>query len=75
MPHNIVFVIADQHRWDFLGRADGRTLTPELDRLAAGGAGFRRAYCTAPLCSPSRAASSEERRGGKECRSRWATLR
>lgn len=35
MPPNIVFVIADQHRWDFLGRAVGRTLTPELDRLAA----------------------------------------
>lgn len=35
MPPNIVFVIADQHRWDFPGRADGRTLTPDLDRLAA----------------------------------------
>ncbi len=36
MPPNIVFVIADQHRWDFLGCADGRPLTPELDRLAVG---------------------------------------
>jgi len=63
MPPNIVFVIADQHRRDFLGCADGRTLTPELDRLAAAGAGFRRAYCTAPLCSPSRAAIASGRYG------------
>jgi len=38
MPPNIVFVIADQHRWDFVGYEDARTLTPELDRLAAAGA-------------------------------------
>lgn len=63
MPPNIVFVIADQHRWDFVGYEDAHTLTPELDRLAGSGAVFRRAYCTAPLCSPSRAAIASGRYG------------
>lgn len=55
---NVVLVIADQHRWDFVGWEDsnGVTDTPHLDALAARGFVARRAYCTAPLCSPSRAA-------------------
>jgi len=55
---NIVLIIADQHRWDFTGwdSSNGVTDTPQLDALAARGFIARRAYCTAPLCSPSRAA-------------------
>ncbi len=59
MKHpNIVFIIDDQHRWDFMGYESGNgvTFTPNLDRLGRGGAIFRSAYCTSPLCSPSRAA-------------------
>ena len=63
MRPNIVFVIADQHRWDFVGYEDGRTITPCLDQMAATGAIFRRAYCNAPLCSPSRAAIASGRYG------------
>ena len=63
MQPNIVFVIADQHRWDFVGYEDGRTVTPCLDAMAREGAVFRRAYCTAPLCSPSRAAIASGRYG------------
>jgi choline-sulfatase len=63
MPPNILFVIADQHRWNFMGYEDGRTLTPNLDRLAERGTVFRRAYCNAPLCSPSRAAIASGRYG------------
>jgi len=47
--------MADQHRWDFTGyESNGVTLTPNLDNLARTGITFKSAYCTAPLCSPSR---------------------
>jgi choline-sulfatase len=61
---NVVFIIADQHRWDFMGgERNGVTFTPNLDRLAAAGTRFRTAYCTAPLCCPSRAAIASGRYG------------
>lgn len=61
---NIVFIIADQHRWDFTGyEANGVTHTPNLDRLGENGTIFRSAYCPAPLCSPSRQAIASGRYG------------
>lgn len=65
MKHpNIVFILADQHRWDFMGgETNGVTFTPNLDALAARGARFRRTYCTAPLCCPSRQALHSGRYG------------
>ncbi len=55
-PH-IVFLMADQFRGDCLG-ADGNSVirTPNLDRLAAEGARFSRAYTSTPSCTPARAA-------------------
>ena len=59
---NVVFVISDQHRWDFMGYASiGVTLTANLDRIAGAGVAFRNAYCTSPLCCPSRAAIASGR--------------
>ena len=61
---NVVLILADQHRWDFIGQADnGVTHTPALDRLAERGTLFDSAYCTAPLCCPSRAAIASGRYG------------
>jgi arylsulfatase A-like enzyme len=34
-----------------------QVISPNLDRLAAQGVGFRHAYCPAPLCNPSRTAT------------------
>ena len=52
---NIVLIYADDVGWGDLG-CYGSTLipTPHLDRLAAEGARFTDAYCTAATCTPSR---------------------
>lgn len=53
---NIVFIITDDQRADWLGAAGHSTLkTPHIDRLAAEGALFNRFFVSCPLCSPSRA--------------------
>lgn len=53
---NVLLLWTDQQRPDTIG-AYGNTQirTPHLDRLAAQGILFEQAYCTQPVCSPSRA--------------------
>ena len=57
MPRpNILLFMTDQQRADHLGVAGHPILqTPHLDRLAAQGVLFERAYVNCPLCMPSRA--------------------
>ncbi|HET6246293.1 MAG TPA: arylsulfatase [Tepidisphaeraceae bacterium] len=53
---NIVFIMDDQHRGDALGVAGNHAIqTPNLDRLAAEGAYFAKAYASVPSCPPARA--------------------
>jgi arylsulfatase A-like enzyme len=53
---NILLITADQLRGDALGcYANPICRTPHLDRLAAGGVLFERAYAPNPICVPSRA--------------------
>ncbi len=55
-PRNIVFILTDDQRFDALGCLGHPFLeTPHLDRMAAEGTLFERAYVTNALCSPSRA--------------------
>lgn len=53
---NVLYIFTDQQSADAMscaGNPDVRT--PATDRLAAEGVRFDRAYCTFPLCTPSRA--------------------
>ncbi len=54
-PKNILFIMFDQLRWDYLSCYGHPHLhTPNLDRLAGRGVRFDRAYIQSPLCGPSR---------------------
>jgi choline-sulfatase len=54
---NILFVMTDQQFADAMSCRIGKRYidTPTMDGLAAGGTLFSRAYCSNPLCVPSRA--------------------
>ena len=53
---NIVFILADDHRYDAMGFLGHPWLeTPNMDRMAKGGVHFPKAMVTTSLCSPSRA--------------------
>ena len=52
---NILFIMFDQLRWDYLSCYGHPWLkTPHIDRLAAKGVRFDKAYIQSPLCGPSR---------------------
>ncbi len=53
-PH-VIYILSDEHRGQAMGHAgDPNLRTPAMDRLAAEGASFRRAYANCPVCTPSR---------------------
>ena len=52
---NILFIMYDQLRFDYLGCAGHSHLkTPNFDRVAAAGVQFTRAYAQSPVCGASR---------------------
>jgi arylsulfatase A-like enzyme len=51
---NILFIMCDQLRWDYLSCAGRPGLqTPNIDQLAAHGVRFSRAYVQSPVCGRS----------------------
>jgi choline-sulfatase len=52
---NVLFITSDEHNAKMLGCAGHPIIkTPNLDRLAAQGTRFTKAYCTQPICAPTR---------------------
>lgn len=54
--HNVLFLMTDQHRTDAIGAyGNPHAHTPNLDRLAATGTRFTRAFTPTAICTPARA--------------------
>lgn len=54
---NILYIFTDQQTATAMSCAGNRWVqTPGMDRIAARGVLFENAYCTQPLCGPSRTA-------------------
>ncbi len=51
---NILLITSDQQHWRTLGQNNPEIETPALDKLAAQGRTFSRAYCPNPTCTPTR---------------------
>jgi choline-sulfatase len=63
---NILFIMADdQAPWAMHCAGDPNAFTPNMDRLAEGGARFSNAFTPTPVCSPSRASLMTSRYGSE----------
>ncbi|MEY2820569.1 MAG: hypothetical protein RL105_141 [Verrucomicrobiota bacterium] len=61
-PANVLFIAVDDLRPELLASGSDVIRTPNLDRIAAKGTTFDRAYCQQAVCSPSRSSLMTGRR-------------
>jgi len=53
-PH-VIYILSDEHFGGAMGHTgDANVRTPNMDRMAAEGVSFERAYANCPVCTPSR---------------------
>ena len=52
---NVLLITSDQQHWNTLGCLNPEIQTPRLDKLAAEGTLYNRAYVPNPTCTPTRA--------------------
>ena len=53
-PPNVLWIVAEDHGPHHGSYGDAYAVTPNLDRLAAEGARFTRAFAVTPVCAPAR---------------------
>ncbi len=52
---NVILIMTDQHRFDYIGAVNSEIETPNLDALAADGVLFTHGYSSTPSSTPARA--------------------
>ena len=53
-PH-VIYILSDEHYGGAMGHmGDANVRTPNMNRMAAEGISFERAYANCPVCTPSR---------------------